>query len=57
MTALWYKWYILLRNEHNASVLVSLIEGWWNAILNDLYYTEGPKKWIDNRPKRPYYEE
>ena len=54
MTALWYKWYILLRNEHNASVLVSLIEGWWNAILNDLYYTEGPKKWIDNRPDHSY---
>ena len=38
-------------------MLSSIVEGWWNAILNDLYWIEGPKKWVDNRPERPYREE
>ena len=53
MTALWYKWYIHLREE-GCNVLPSIVEGWWNAILNDLHWHEGPKKWVDNRPERYY---
>jgi len=54
MTALWYKWYIHLREEGGYSISTALVAGWWNAILNDLYWTEGPKKWVDNRPERYY---
>jgi hypothetical protein len=54
MTALWYKWYIHLREEGGYSIGTALVAGWWNASINEAYWTEGPKKWVDNRPERPY---
>ena len=53
MTALWFKWYIHLRDDVY-SIGTALVAGWWNASLNEAYWTEGPKKWVDNRPERPY---
>jgi hypothetical protein len=53
MTALWYKWYIHLR-EDGYSIGTALVAGWWNASVNEAYWTEGPKKWVDNRPERYY---
>ena len=53
MTALWYKWYIHLRDD-GYSIGNALVAGWWNASLNAAYWTEGPKKWVDNRPQRYY---
>jgi len=53
MTALWYKWYIHLREE-GYSIGTALVAGWWNASVNAQYWTEGPKKWVDNRPERYY---
>ena len=54
MTALWYKWYIHLREEGGYSIVTALVAGWWNASVNEQYWTEGPKKWVDNRPDRYY---
>ena len=54
MTALWYKWYIHLREEGGYSIVTALVAGWWNASVNEAYWMEGPKKWVDNRPKRYY---
>jgi|TARA_B110000977_G_scaffold25338_1_gene31200 hypothetical protein len=54
MTALWYKWYIHLREEGGYSIGTALVAGWWNASVNEQYWTEGPKKWVDNRPERYY---
>ena len=31
MTALWYKWYIHLREEGGYSIGTALVAGWWNA--------------------------
>ena len=35
MTALWYKWYIHLREEGGYSIGTALVAGWWNASVNE----------------------
>tara|TARA_Y100000748_G_scaffold280687_1_gene259788 strand:- start:4520 stop:4696 length:177 start_codon:yes stop_codon:yes gene_type:complete len=56
-----YKWYIYLRSK-GYGIGTSLYCAWYNTKIREDYWTKElypdiPQPWIDNRGKRPYYDQ